>query len=186
MPLQPLTNRTGLAMIIDILRHTPPWVFVVLALLVVLGVRRLRANALHPRQLLILPVVMTALSAFGLWQVFGANTVAVAAWIAVFAAALAVGWSLSAQDGVQYSATTNRIHVPGSALPLVLMMTIFFLRYGVAVSLAIDPALRTQTFFVAAVGAAYGCSSGCFAARALRTWRSAFRGHAEPMLAGAA
>lgn len=176
-------------MIIDILRHTPPWVFLILIALIALGVRRLRANDLHPRQLLILPVVMTILSAFGLWQAFGANVVAIAAWVVVFVASLAVGWSLQPQDGVrvmQYSSPmSNRIHVPGSALPLVLMMTIFFLRYGVAVSLAIDPSLRTQTVFVAVVGAVYGLSSGCFVARALRTWRSAFGGRADRGLVGA-
>ena len=175
-------------MIIDILRHTPPWVFLILIALIVLGVRRLRDSDMHPRQLAILPVVMTALSAFGLWQAFGASAVAVTTWLIAFIALLAVGWSLPPQEAVRLvqnpSSASSRIHVPGSALPLVFMMTIFFLRYGVAVSLAIDHSLRSQTLFVAAVGAIYGLSSGAFAARALRTWRSAFATGVEPDLAG--
>ena len=164
-------------MILDILRHTPLWVFAILAALVLLGLQRMRARDLTTRQLFILPAAMAVLSAFGLWQSFGASLMALGGWIAAIVVALLVGRMLPLQDGVQYSPATRRIHVPGSWVPLVLMMTIFFLRYVAAVSLAIQPALHADTAFAAAIGLAYGLSTGVFAARALRTWNSAFRRH---------
>lgn len=158
-------------MIIDILQHTPVWVFGLLAVLVALGVQRLRARDVTPRRLFVLPVVMALLSAFGLYQSFGASAVAAAAWAVAIAGSLVVGRSLAPQEGVQYSTATGRIRIPGSRVPLALMMTIFFLRYVAAVSLALHPALRIDPAFVATIAFAYGLSSGAFAALALRTWK---------------
>jgi hypothetical protein len=161
-------------MIIEIIRHTPVWVFLILAGLVYLGVRRIRSSEIPARQLLALPIAMTCFSLFGLWQTFGTSVVAATAWTLVFASLLAAGWTLPTNSGVQYSAASRSIRVPGSWIPLALMMTIFFLRYVVAVLLAMHPSLRLETPFIAGIGAVYGLSSGCFAARALITWRSAF------------
>jgi hypothetical protein len=161
-------------MILSILQHTPAWVFVLFIALVALGVSRLRANTIGVRQLLILPIAMTGFSLFGLTQACGIGLVPLAAWSVAFAAMLAVAALRPTNPAVQYSPATHSIRVPGSWLPLALMMTIFFLRYAVAVVLAMHPALHGETAFVAVVAALYGLSSGSFAARALLTWRSAF------------
>ena len=159
-------------MIIDILHHTPVWVFGLLAVLVALGLQRLRARDVTPRSLFVLPIVMALLSAFGLYQSFGASAIAAAAWAVAIAGSLVVGRSLVPRAGVQYSTGTGRIRIPGSWVPLALMMTILFLRYVAAVTLALHPALRVDPAFVAAIAFAYGLSSGAFAALAVRTWKS--------------
>jgi hypothetical protein len=169
-----LLHESGIVMIIEIIRHTPVWVFFILVGLVYLGARRIRSSEIPAPQLVALPIAMACFSLFGLWQTFGSSVVAAAGWAFVFAALLIAGWSLPTNPGVQYSAASRRIRVPGSWIPLALMMTIFFLRYAVAVLLAMHPSLRIETPFVAAIGAVYGLSSGCFAARALITWHSAF------------
>ena len=161
-------------MIVEILRHTPVWVFLILAVLVWLGANRLRATDVPARRVVVLPVAMSGFSLFGLYSTFGADPVAATAWILVFAALLATGWILPTNPGVHYVAATRSIRVPGSWVPLALMMMIFFLRYVVAVLLAMHPPLRVETPFIAGIGAVYGLSAGCFAARALSTWRSAF------------
>lgn len=160
--------------VLEILRHTPVWVFAVLAALVALGVRRLRASDVPVRRLLVLPIAMAVFSLFGLWQAAGASAVASVAWTLTFVATTAIGWALPPNAGVQYSPGSGRVHVPGSWLPLALMMTIFFLRYIVAVTVAMHPSLRLDPSFVAGIAALYGLSSGSFAARTANTWRSAF------------
>ena len=161
-------------MILDILQHTPLWVLAIFVALVVLGARRVRANTVGVRRLLILPIAMTGFSLFGLTRAFGAGLVPLAAWSLAFAAILALALLRPADPRVQYSPTTRTIHVPGSWLPLALMMTIFFLRYAVGVLLAMHPGLSADASFAAVVAVVYGLSSGGFAARALVTWRSAF------------
>ena len=160
--------------VLEILHRTPVWVFVLFTGLVLLGVRRLRASDVPVGKLLLLPVAMTALSLYGLWQAFGASTVAAVAWVLSFAAMAAVGWVLPRADGVQYSPASRSIHVPGSWLPLASMMTIFFLRYATAVTLAMHPLLKLDPAFVVGIAALYGLSSGSLAARTANTWRSAF------------
>lgn len=161
-------------MIVDILQHTPVWVFGIFVALVALGARRVRATRIGVRQLLILPLAMTGYSLFGLAHAFGVGLVPVVAWGLAFAVVVAIAALLPTNPAVQYSSATRTIHIPGSWVPLTLMMTIFFLRYAVAVTLAIHPALHADAAFVAAIAALYGLSSGTFAARALMTWRSAF------------
>jgi hypothetical protein len=52
------------------------------------------------------------------------------------------------------------------------MMAIFFARYAVAVVTAMQPALKADPGFAAAVGFAYGALSGAFLARALSILRA--------------
>lgn len=162
-------------MLIEIVRHTPAWVFALLAGLVWLGIRRSRPGEVSRGQLLAVPVAMTGLSLAGLAQSFGADVVAIVAWTTAYGAMLALSLGRPPRNDVQYSSASKRFRVPGSWLPLALMMTIFFTRYAVAVTLVLQPALSRDTGFVAAVGLVYGLLSGGFAARAAMTWRSASR-----------
>ena len=173
-------------MIIDILRHTPLRIFGIFFARVVLGLQRLRARDVTTRQLLILPVVMALLSLAGLYQSFGASAIAASGWIIAVSVSLLFARVRPPQDGVQYSSATRRIRVPDSWVPLVPMMTIFFLRDGAAANLSMRPALRTALPFIATIGFAYGLSSGLFAARALRIWNTAFRRSAPADVIGSA
>jgi len=49
-----------------------------------------------------------------------------------------------------------------------MMMTIFFARYAVTVTLAMNPGLAASPWLATGVGCAYGLMSGAFLARALR------------------
>jgi hypothetical protein len=75
--------------------------------------------------------------------------------------------------GVRYDAARARFTLPGSAVPLALMMGIFLTKYAVGVALSVAPALSRDAAFAAVVGGLYGAFSGVFGARALRLWRLA-------------
>ena len=66
-----------------------------------------------------------------------------------------------------YDASTARFTVPGSWMPLALMMGIFFFKFAVAVALAIKPGILDTTPAAVMVAATYGVFSGLFMARAL-------------------
>ena len=69
---------------------------------------------------------------------------------------------------VAYDASTAQFTVPGSWMPLALMMGIFFFRYAVAVIHATNPDVFGTTTAVVVVAGTYGLFSGMFMARALR------------------
>ncbi len=73
----------------------------------------------------------------------------------------------------RYDAATRRFILPGSPLPLLLILGIFLTKYAVGVTLAMRPALGGETDFALSVAGLYGIFSGILLGRALRLWRLA-------------
>jgi hypothetical protein len=153
-------------MILEILKRTPPWVFLIFAALLVLGTLQSRTRALSTARLTALPAALLGLSMFSMLSTVGPNALAWGGWLAAWLAGAAAIAAMDFPKGASYSAETHAFLVPGSWLPLALMMAIFFERYAVAVAVARNGALGETMGFAAAVGVAYGLPSGIFAGRA--------------------
>lgn len=154
--------------------HTPLYVWAILAFLVYRGVLASRAREVTLRKLCIIPLVMLALSLSGVHGSFGFDGLAPYAWAAGALAGGLLGWSLTAARKLTACPERGTLRLAGSWLPLTLMMSIFCMKYAVAVSLAIHPAYAHATGFVLFVCVAYGCFSGIFLGGLLRTL-SAYR-----------
>ena len=161
------------SLILQILKNPPPWVFGLFFVLLWFGWLQSRTRSMHIGRLALLPLVMLGLSFSGVASAFGAGQAVLAAWTAGVALAVAASHLLGRPGAFAYSAAARQITVPGSWLPLALMMTIFFTRYAVAVLLAFNPSLRQADSFTGSVALVYGFLSGMFLARALRAWRAA-------------
>jgi hypothetical protein len=163
----------------QILIHTPIWAWAVLLALVCVGLLQSVARSARLRRVVVLPLAVTGLSALSTFSTFGAVP---ASWFMWLAGALAASAWIGAADapaGVAYDARTRRFHLPGSWVPLALLVAIFMLRYGVAVMLAITPARKGDAAFAAIVATLYGTMSGVFLGRMLRLLRLA-RASAAP------
>lgn len=158
----------GVKMIVDILKHTPVWVWGLFAVLLYLGYFQSRPHTLAKRRVVILPAVFISLSALGVWSAFGVNPIGLAGWASGAVAALLLNRLLMLPKGVLFDAETGKFSMPGSFGPLVLMMAIFATRYAVAVVTGFDHSLLGSPMFAGAVSLAYGFLSGCFLARSLR------------------
>lgn len=152
---------------IAIVQHTPAWVWGLLATLVALGLLQTRPLEMSLTRVTLLPLVLTALSLGGVLGAFGHMPVALAAWAAGVAAALGLARKAVSVRGASWSASRGRLHVPGSWLPLVLIVSLFALKYGAGVSLALAPVLASDAAFAGLCSLAYGTFSGLFLARAL-------------------
>jgi hypothetical protein len=165
----------GTAMLLEIVLHTPKWVFAVFVLLLWLGARQLLPGRSGLGRLTAVSIGMTGLSLAGVLTAFGGAPGALLGWsLAAAAAGLAVLWA-PLHSGIRYDPAARSFHLPGSAVPLVLMMGIFFTKYAVGVALALHPALHRQPTFAVGIPMLYGAFSGIFAARALRLWKLALR-----------
>jgi len=158
-------------MILEILKHTPLWVYGLFAFLVYLGVMQSRTRTFSPARLAILPAAMLAFSLYGVLSVFGASAPALVAWAVGLAACVAAIVALGVPRGATWSEETRTFIVPGSWLPLGIMMAIFFTRYAINVGIALDPSVKQAAGFMPAVALTYGVSSGYFLARALNIRR---------------
>lgn len=69
-------------------------------------------------------------------------------------------------EKAQFLPEGNSFQIPGSWLPLILMMALFWMKYVVAVLLAKEFSVTETVSFVISVSFLYGSFSGIFAARA--------------------
>jgi len=155
-------------MFLQILKHTPLWVWGIFTVLLYLGYFQTRPHTLARRRVAILPAIFIVLSLFGIWSVFGAAPAAVVGWATGFALALLLNRRLQLPRVVHYDPADARFSLPGSFGPLALMMAIFATRYVVTVVLIMSPATGATLPFALTVSLVYGLLSGAFFARSLR------------------
>lgn len=162
-------------MLMGIIKGTPVWVWGLLAALVALGYSQSRPRRVGMRHVAVVPFVMLALSLAGVASTFGAKPLAFAAWIAGAGLAITLGIELVTPRGARFAREAARFELPGSWLPMGLILGLFCIKYGVGVGLVLTPGLAANLPFEAAIGFAYGAFSGLFAARAIALRRLAAR-----------
>ena len=165
-------------MLNQILTHTPLYVWAILAFLLVRGVIALRTREVAVNKLFILPVVMAVLSLVDVAAKFGLAGLGFAVWLATALLTVAL---LAKFGGARVAPTgrPGRVTVRGSAFPLGLMMAIFVTKYVSSVAVALQPQLRADAVFTAAVCVLFGLFTGYFVGRLVRDLR-ACRGFEAP------
>ena len=175
---QPLLHNP---MFSQIIKGTPLWVWGLLAALLALGLSQLAGRQLSLRRVILVPLAMLGLSLFGMLPAFGGTGQlgpVLLAWLGAGALVTALMLRLAPAAGSGYDAASRRFVVPGSVLPLFLILGIFMTKYVVGIELALQPAVARDAAFALPVGLIYGAFNGLFAARALRLLRLVQRGDA--------
>jgi hypothetical protein len=151
----------------QIISRTPMWVWVILAALVFMGTKALRPRVVKRFTVLIAPVAFLVL---GLVSSRGAITLV--AWvISLFTVAVFTHFFWKSTAGACYVPEGDRLHLPGSFMPMTLMLSIFWVNYVINVTLAINPSLRGEFAWEVGPGLVLGALSGLFAGRALTMFR---------------
>ena len=158
-------------MFTQIFLHTPVWVWALLVGLIALGYSQTRSRTISLGRLVIIPVAMMVLSLYGTLSAFGPSPTVLGAWLAACAMVASLVALRTAPAGTAYDGVHRRYTIPGSWLPLVVILGIFCTKYAVGVTLAMHSAMAQHTLFATLVGTLYGLFSGFFAGRALRLWR---------------
>jgi hypothetical protein len=154
-------------MLIQILTHTPLYVWAILAFLVQRGTTAMRDRDMEVRRLVIIPAVMLVLSLQDMNGKFGLGGWVLGAWaLAATATALLAG--LSATPRIAAGSAPGWVRVRGSRMPLVMMMAVFFTKYLASVTLAVAPQLRHDMLFACIVCGLFGVFNGWFAGRLVR------------------
>ena len=159
--------------IYEVLVHTPIWVWLLLAFIVSRGVSALRPRTLPPIRALIVPVVFLF---WGLSGLIGARGLGLDVALFVFAFALGLfggGALASLTPTPQWFPETGRMAMPGSPVPLVMILVAFVVKYvgAVALSIEVDPAAQAQiAHAMTLVGGAF---AGLFWGRILTLFRRA-------------
>ena len=152
---------------ISIVQHTPPWVWGLLSALLCLGLWQRRTRRVAPAALLALPLGLLALGLGSMLPGFITQPITALLWLA--AALLALAWARRwpAPRGTRWLACEGRLLLPGSWLPLVLIIALFGLRYASGASQALHPQWSSLLAFQAPLALGFGGLAGVFLGRAL-------------------
>ncbi len=155
-------------LITEILRQTPLWVWAILIALLAIGLSQCRDRVVKPFTVMIAPLVFLVIGAlasaragstFVVWGI----TLAIATAIAIRAFPL--------PSGARFDAKAGRLFVPGSAIPLVSMMTIFLINYVINVIFAMFPEVAGRDEVRFGVAIVLACITGGYLGRAVRLLR---------------
>jgi hypothetical protein len=106
----------------QVLRGTPTWVWAVLALLVALGARQLRPRVVKRETVLIAPIGFLILGLV----TSGRHGLGFVVWLVTFIAIASFTLLVWRPIGrARFDAVQDRLHLPASAIPLVIMLSIF-------------------------------------------------------------
>lgn len=158
-------------MLLEIVKRTPTWVFLLFALLLALGWSQSRTRTVPRSRISLLPLAMLMLSLFGVLSLFGRAPLAALCWASGILFALLSGLKRTSPRGASYSTASGSFTIPGSWVPLYLMMAIFFVRYGVGVVVARRLPVASTTEFIGLISYTCGFLSGVFWVRALAVLR---------------
>lgn len=166
------------------LAHIPVWVFAVLALLVVLGWRHRRVRWVDPRMIGAVALVLPVYSVSGVVSAFGGHAGELSAWAAGLVLAAVAASRARALRDLPWDPATRRVHVPGSWLPMAVMLGIFSLKFVLGAATAQGTPVPAGSLTALAIAAGLGTFSGVFAGRAWAVHRAARRAGGAPSTVG--
>ncbi len=153
------------------LANTPPWVWALLALLLFLGIRALRATTAPLWRIAILPTVFFVWGLSGFFSLHSLAAQRIVPWIAAVAVGLAIGMAIAGARSIRADKTHHLVHVPGSPLTLMLSLSIFAIKYVFGVLHATQPAMFAEPRFWLTELVVSGVLTGMFVGRFAGLWR---------------
>ncbi len=169
-------------MIISIFQHVPRFVWFLLAGLIALGISMSFTRRRSLRAAIVIPLAMITLSFLGVISAFH-QPIALAAWVGGVVVALGVSTALGLWSTVRWSHQERCLIVPGSWIPMAMIMGLFIIKFGVNVMLGMHQELGNDAMFIALAGFAYGAFSGMFLARGVAMVQVARQGMHDDVLA---
>ncbi|NQY34171.1 MAG: hypothetical protein HRT37_04200 [Alteromonadaceae bacterium] len=140
-------------MFIEIIKHTPIWVFVLFVFLFMLGYKQTKTRIINVNVSLILPVVMIGLSAHGILANFTAPLMGIGFWLVGIGLSL---WFFSRAKQAGFENNNGLVQVAGSWAPMFVIMMIFIIKYALGVASALQLTYIENVKFIMVVSFLFG------------------------------
>lgn len=157
---------------LQVLLHTPTWVYGLFVFLLLLGLFLSRERTVGMSRAFILSCGMFGWTLVSTLLMFEGRPLAVFCWAVALGMVRLYNLRLALPRGVAYLPETRRFHFSGGYSILALIMAVFFVRYAVAAATAIHPELKHDAAFMVVTSAVFGLFSGIFFVRAMSMLRA--------------
>lgn len=151
--------------IIEALKHTPWWVYLVFYILIQRGMAARRPNVAPLWRLALLPGVFGVLDVEALIRHGADNAAALPLWLLAILAGAVFGHRLVRDNAVRADHAQWLIGLEGDTTVLPLALIVFAVKYALAYLMAADPTLAQQTAFLLLSFAIGGFCTGIFVGR---------------------
>ena len=150
---------------LDIMQKTPPWVYLLFIALLVFGIKQKRDRTASKAALLLLPVGMIIFSLFDMTTNIGISGYQLMSWSTGAVIAWPLALRLLTPQNIGYDATTGKVFVPGSWVPLIIIMGVFSVKYVQGAITALSPQTTNTVLFLWLFSFFNGVFFGIFSAR---------------------
>ncbi len=161
--------------VVQIVRHTPIYVFLALAYGLFAGIRALRPRSMALLAMPVIPAVFLTLSVTSLIPAAVVLPAAALAWLVAAGVGVAMGVSFLSPSVTEIDRSRGRMTVGGSALVLVLFVVIFSLKYLNGIVHGTNPTLAGSPGFIIGMTTVSGLSAGIMTGRIARLFLVYFR-----------
>ena len=145
----------------------PTWVLFLFFGVVYLGYLQSKTRKVSRTRIVVLPAIMVSLALYGVLTVPAHGVIAFVAWAIGAAAAVAMNSKVPHGNGVTLHEGQQHFVVPGSWIPLILMMSIFVVKSIIGYLIGSHSVNPEDVYFIAVSNWISGLISGTFLARAL-------------------
>jgi hypothetical protein len=155
-----------------IIHGTPVWVWVLLVFLLLRGFKALNSGTASLSRLAIMPLIIAGGSIIHLVSEPLAGWSAAIAWITASLVGIAAGVFIANRTRFIVNPIANTVMLPGSPLPLVLMLIIFATKFwlGFEMATVTDASLLANYVLIGATVS--GVIAGMFTGRFVTYWRA--------------
>lgn len=152
-------------MILEIIVHTPLWVFMLFAFLLFLSFMQTKDRKISLKRVFLLALIMLLLSFLGMVSAFGINFSNLAMYLVALFLGIFLNIKLNLPRGSRYLEEEKLFFIKGSFIPFILIMGIFFTKYFVGVVTAKELLIVQSMYFSLTISYLYGFFSGVFFGR---------------------
>ena len=143
--------------------HAPIWVWGVLAVLLVRGIKGLRAQTMSLLRLFLLPVIFLVWGGYALCVETQLSVTALLGGVVGLPIGGLIGWQCWRRSaGLQTASEPGYVIRPGSPWPLCFIVVAFVSRFAMTAYLHLNPAAVHQFALMAGMGLWSGCADGVF------------------------
>ncbi|GFE51612.1 hypothetical protein So717_33650 [Roseobacter cerasinus] len=151
---------------LEALRHTPNWVYLVFFLVLHYGVMQCFSARIKPRRLLTMPLIFLGWSAYATFAAAQAPWISLSVWGGSVCGASLIGLWLGRRAGASFHADDGVLDIPGSKTPLVISLLFFGCSYWFGYTAATAPDVAADLGFQLTRTLATASCIGLFVGRA--------------------